>query len=73
MEGNFAYVVTSSDRLLRFDLKTDEVFEVSVEKRTWVPVPVGGIESWEVDPRVEGVVRTFSLEVALNEWKSRSF
>lgn len=73
MEGNFAYVVTSSDRLLCFDLKTDEVFEVSVEKRTWVPVPVGGIESWEVDPRVEGVVRTFSLEVALNEWKSRSF
>lgn len=73
MEGNFAYVVTSSDRLLRFDLKTDEVFEVSVEKRTWVPVPVGGIESWEVDPREEGVVRTFSLEAALNEWKSRSF
>lgn len=72
MEGNVAYIVTSSDRLIRVDLKSGEWLEFSTTARDWVPVPIGGLKGWETDPREEGVFRSFSLESALNEWKTRS-
>lgn len=72
MAEGVMYIVTSSDRLLRFDSKSRNLLEFSTEKLDWVDIPIGGLEGWETDPREEGVVRTPSLESALNEWKTRS-